>query len=156
MKRLAALVLGSLFVLHLSCFGGRRERFVKVFMPDGRGVTAELAVSEEERARGLMFRETLRSDQGMLFVFEKEGLHSFWMKNTRISLDILWLDNSKKVVHIEAGVPPCWADPCPSYGPRTPARYVLELMAGGAASFGIKLNDRLQFILPQEVSKAAR
>lgn len=148
--------LAFLLVLHLACFGGQPEKFVKVFLPDGRAVTAELAVSDEERARGLMFRKTLRHDQGMLFVFQEEDVHSFWMKDTWIPLDMLWLDRTKRVVYIEADVPPCREDPCPSYGPLIPACYVLELRAGGAAEYGIKLGDRLQFILPDRVLKILR
>jgi uncharacterized protein len=149
-------ILGLLLVLHVHCSAGPGEKFVKIYLPDGRSVTAELAVSDEERARGLMFRKTLGPDQGMLFVFEQEGRHSFWMKDTWIPLDMLWLDGAKRVIHIEADVPPCRAEPCPSYGPRFPARYVLELRAGGAAEYGIKLNDRLQFILPDGVLKIIR
>jgi len=139
-----------------ACFGGPRDRFVKIFLPGGMAVTAELAVSEAERGRGLMFREKLLPDQGMLFVFEEEGYHSFWMKNTLIALDLVWLDASRRIVHIEAGAPPCREEPCPTYGPKIPARYVLELKAGSAAAFGIKLYDQLQFVLPEGVLKDRR
>jgi uncharacterized membrane protein (UPF0127 family) len=132
------------------------DRFVKVFFANGKSVTAELAVTDEERARGLMFREKVLPDQGMLFVFEREDLHAFWMKNTLIPLDMLWLDSDRRVIHIAANVPPCRADPCPSYGPDTPARYVLELRAGGAAANVIKTGDRLQFVLPEAVLKMLR
>jgi uncharacterized membrane protein (UPF0127 family) len=153
----AALILGLAMGLHLFCMGrGGEPRFVKVFFPNGASVTAELAVTEEERARGLMFREKIMPDQGMLFVFEDMGLHSFWMKNTLIPLDMLWLDNDKRIVHIESGVPPCQEDPCPSYGPRVPARYVLELKSGRAEELGLKPYDRLQFVLPESVLKILR
>lgn len=155
-RRRPARYLWLLLMVHLACFAGQRDRFVKVFFADGRAVTAELAVSDAERARGLMFRESLRVDQGMLFVFEEEGIHSFWMKDTWIPLDMIWLDSAKRVIHIEADVPPCREDPCPSYGPMIPARYVLELKAGGAAEYGIKLRDRLPFILPDWVLRLMR
>ncbi len=142
--------------LQAFCQEKGQDRFVKVFFPGGRSVTAELAVSDAERARGLMFREKVLPDQGMLFVFEREDVHSFWMKNTLVPLDILWLDSGKRVIHIEANVPPCREDPCPSYGPDVPARYVLELRGGGAAENGIKLNDQLQFVLPERVLKLLR
>ncbi len=141
---LAALTLGAF----TACHGGQRDRFVKVFLPGGRTVTAELAVTDAERARGLMFREKLLPDQGMLFVFGEDGLHSFWMKNTLIALDLVWLDAARRVIHVEADVPPCRVDPCPTYGPKIPARYVLELKSGSAAALGIKLYDQLQFVLP--------
>jgi uncharacterized membrane protein (UPF0127 family) len=125
------------------------DKFIKIYLPSGQSITAEIAVTEAERARGLMFREKLLPDQGMLFVFEKEGTHAFWMKNTLIPLDMLWLDRDRRVVHIERNVPPCKADPCPSYGPVRPGLYVLELAAGAADRFGLKPADRLDFALPK-------
>jgi uncharacterized membrane protein (UPF0127 family) len=140
----------------LHCQDRGRDKFIKVFFPNGKSVTAELAVTEEERATGLMFREKLLPEQGMLFVFEREGMHSFWMKNTLIPLDMLWLDSDKRVIHVAADVPPCKEDPCPSYGPEIPARYVLELKAGEAAANGIETGDRLQFVLPAKVLQIMR
>jgi len=144
------------FGLQAECQDRGRDRFIKVFLPGGKPVTAELAVSDEERARGLMFREKILPDQGMLFVFETEDIHSFWMKNTLVALDMLWLDSEKRVIHIAADVPPCKEDPCPSYGPGLPARYVLELKWGEAAADGIKVGDRLQFVLPGWARKVLR
>ncbi|MBN2206154.1 MAG: DUF192 domain-containing protein [Candidatus Aminicenantes bacterium] len=147
MKKAAlALILAAL--LGSCAFAERRPRFIKVFLPDGAAITSELAVTDAERARGLMFRETIGPDQGMLFVFPEEGVHSFWMKNTKIALDMLWLDRDRRVIHIEADVPPCLEDPCPSYGPGRPALFVLELKAGSARAHGIRLADRIEFVLP--------
>jgi uncharacterized membrane protein (UPF0127 family) len=123
----------------------RRDKFVKIYLPQGTSITAELAVTDEERQRGLMFREKLLPDQGMLFVFDKEDTYSFWMKNTLIPLDMLWLDQDRRIVHIARNVPPCTADPCPSYSPDRPGLYVLELAAGSADRLGLKLFDRLEF-----------
>jgi len=149
MKKISAVALMAVLTAALLFCGVQgRDKFLKIVLPDGRTVTAELAVTDAERARGLMFREKLLPDQGMLFVFEEEDFHSFWMKNTLIPLDILWLDGNRRIVHIEANVPPCAADPCPSYGPRRPGSFVLELKAGQAAAFGLKLEDRLDFVLP--------
>jgi len=125
------------------------DKFIKIYLPSGSSVTAELAVTDAERARGLMFREKLFPDQGMLFVFERESAAAFWMKNTLIPLDMLWLDRDRRVVHIERNVPPCKADPCPSYAPSRPGLYVLELPAGAADRFGLKTGDRLDFALPR-------
>lgn len=128
--------------------GGQIDKFLKIYVPDGRSITAELARTEEERARGLMFREKIGPDQGMLFVFEDEGPYAFWMKNTLIPLDMLWLDRERRIVHIERNVPPCKADPCPFYPPQRPGLYVLELAAGGADFYKLKLFDRLEFKIP--------
>lgn len=132
----------------LFCQSERRDKFIKIYLPNGKSVTAELAVTDEERQRGLMFREKLLPDQGMLFVFEEEGLYSFWMKNTLISLDMLWINKDRRIVHIARNVPPCKEDPCPSYSPERPGFYVLELGAGAADRLGLKLFDRLEFTLP--------
>lgn len=149
MKRIfgtaGAAMLAAVF---LFCVPRGADKFIKVYFPDGRSVTAELAVTEAERARGLMFREKIAFDQGMLFLMPGEDYHAFWMKNTLISLDILWLDKDRRIVHIEKNVPPCPGDPCPSYAPSRPASYVLELGAGGADRYGLKLFDRLDFVLP--------
>lgn len=149
-NRAAATLLGLTFLaagLQAFCRTSESDRVVRVFFPNGSSITAELARTDEERARGLMFRERIRPDQGMLFVFEEEGLHSFWMKNTLVALDILWLGRDRRIVHIAADVPPCKADPCPTYGPDVPATYVLELKAGEARARGLKADDRLEFVL---------
>jgi len=144
-------ILTLLFILAgglLFCQSERRDKFIKIYLPNGKSVTAELAVTDEERQRGLMFREKLLPDQGMLFMFEEEGLYSFWMKNTLISLDMLWINKDRRIVHIARNVPPCKEDPCPSYSPERPGLYVLELAAGAADRLGLKLFDRLEFTLP--------
>ncbi|HEX2695149.1 MAG TPA: DUF192 domain-containing protein [Acidobacteriota bacterium] len=149
-NQVAAAVMGLTFLaagLQAFCRAPEKDRFVKVFFPDGGSIMAELAVTDAERARGLMFRERIQPDQGMLFVFEEEGLHSFWMKNTLVPLDILWLGRDRRIVHIAADVPPCKADPCPAYGPDIPASFVLELKAGEARARGLRLEDRLEFVL---------
>lgn len=136
--------------LTLFCSGqSTRERFIKVYFPDGFSATAELAVSDEERAQGLMFREKLNEDQAMLFLFEGEEVHSFWMKNMRFAIDILWLDSQKRIVHLESRVPPCPKDPCPSYTPAAPAAFVLEVQAGFVEKHGLRLYDRIDFVLPK-------
>ena len=137
-----------LSIQFLYCQNYKKDKFIKIFLPSGQALTAELAVTPQERERGLMFRKELAPDQGMLFVFDQEDLYSFWMKNTLIPLDIIWLDSNQQIVHIEKRVPPCSADPCPTYSPDHPAKYVLELKAGQADTLGLKLFDRLSFILP--------
>lgn len=124
-----------------------QDKFVKVFFPNRTSITAELAVTDEERGRGLMFREEIHSDQGMLFVFEEEGIHPFWMKNMKFSIDILWLDKENRIVHVERQVHPCKNLPCPFYSSKIPAMYVLELKAGSVDDNQLKLYDRLDFIL---------
>ncbi len=105
-------------------------------------VNVEIVDSEDSRARGLMFREVLPEKSGMLFIFPGDGVYSFWMKNTLIPLDIIWLDNDFKVVHIKSFVPPCRSFDCPSYNPGLEARYVLEVNAGFSLFNRIEINDK--------------
>lgn len=113
----------------------------------GRGVIEVEVVSEPmRRARGLMFRSFLAEDRGMLFVFPVSAVETFWMKNTLIPLDMIWMDEGKSIIWIERDVPPCEVDPCPSYGPvDQETRFVLELSAGGADRYGLDTGQRLEF-----------
>jgi uncharacterized membrane protein (UPF0127 family) len=104
-----------------------------VTLPDGYVVRVEVASDEETRAQGLMFRDSVREGTGMLFIFPSPGDYPFWMKNTLVPLDMVWIDDQKQVVHIARDVPPCKADPCPSYPAGGIASYVLELGGGEAA-----------------------
>ncbi len=105
----------------------------------------ELADSEEERRRGLMHRDRLEPGHGMLFVYPEPRPVVFWMKNTRIPLDLLYLDARGRLVQIRADTPPCRGDPCPVYPSDSPVRYVLELSAGEAARLGLRPGHRLNF-----------
>ena len=117
----------------------------RAILPDGSAITLELALTPEEVQTGLMFRPTLAADRGMLFLFEQERVPSFWMKNTLIPLDLVFLDSSGRVVDVIAGAEPCRADPCPQYVPEAPARAVLEIAAGQAAATGIIKESVLVF-----------
>lgn len=116
-----------------------------VTLKDGFVVRVEIAADDEARTQGLMYRDRLRPGTGMLFLFPAEGHYPFWMKNTRIPLDMIWIDSAKRVVHVKHRVPPCKWDPCPSYPPNVNARYVLELAGGVAGEHGIAEGDVLQF-----------
>lgn len=104
-----------------------------VEMPSGAVYRVEVARTPEEQAQGLMYRESLAPRAGMLFLFGEPAVHKFWMKNTMIPLDMIWMDGTGKVVFVSANTPPCQADPCPSYGPDAPIASVLEIAGGMAA-----------------------
>ena len=116
-------------------------------------ITVEIAATPASRARGLMFREHLAGDRGMLFVFPRLYFWGFWMKNTRIPLDLIWLDEHHRVVAIVPDVPPCVKEPCKTYQPMQKAMYVLEVNAGTAARWKLKIGDELTFELPESVKK---
>jgi len=117
-------------------------------LPGGEELVVELAVSPAERSRGLMFRDELPAEQGMLLVFPDTGFRSIWMKNVRFPLDLIWLDSSDCVVHIEKDVPPCPREPCPDYHSMRKAAAVLELNGGSVDRWGIEPGDCLEFIPP--------
>lgn len=104
----------------------------------------ELATTAAERDRGLMYRKELDKDKGMLFVFDKEGIYPFWMKNTLIPLDMIWMDSAGKAVFMSENVQPCKSLICPSVVPSAKAKYVLEINAGQAQKTGLKTGDSLE------------
>ncbi len=139
-------------VLLLGCSGEKTTTMedlnsAVVTLPNGQKVKAERAVRTTELARGLMFRDSLAPDRGMLFFHEREGNYSYWMYQTRIPLDIIWMDRLRRIVEIAAYAPPCQtaASQCPHYGGNQRAMYVLELGGGMAAKYGLKLGDTLDF-----------
>jgi uncharacterized membrane protein (UPF0127 family) len=113
---------------------------------NGAEFIIDISDSPSERQQGLSGRESLAEDEGMLFVFEEPGLHGFWMKDMLISIDIIWIDQAKKVVHIEESVSPD-TYPETSFYPSVEALYVLELSSGRAGEIGLALGDELAFDL---------
>jgi len=101
----------------------------------------EIADDSDKRRRGLMFREHLDVGTGMLFEYEKEGDYRFWMKNTLIPLDIIWISADKKVIDKQT-VLPCKKDPCPTYIPSGVAQYILEV---NADTFEGEVGDLVRF-----------
>ena len=120
----------------------------EVILPSGAVLQVELADTPAKRATGYMFRESISPAEGMVFFHDELGFHSFWMKNCRVGLDIIWLDENWSIVHIERNLPPCQHDPCPSYTPMRAARYVLEMQAGGAAHHGLALGNSIIYVPP--------
>ena len=105
-------------------------------------VRAELATTAESQRRGLMFRESLAEDEGMLFIFHREDIRSFWMKNTLIPLDMVFIDGAGTVVGIVHEAEPLTLD---SRTVERPSRYVLELQGGWARAFGLHEGSRIRF-----------
>ncbi|MBI3667100.1 MAG: DUF192 domain-containing protein [Acidobacteria bacterium] len=119
-----------------------------VFLPDGQRILAELAVTVPEQDRGLMLRTGLDPDRGMLFLFDHPDVLLFWMYQTLIPLDIIWMDQDHRIVFISANTPPCTSRDsriCPNYGPTTLTQYVLEIGSGQAARYGLRVGDRLDW-----------
>lgn len=119
----------------------------EVQLPDGKVVIAETAIRSEDLAKGLMYRESLAANRGMIFFHTTESLYPYWMKNCKIALDMIWMDRGRRIVEIAANVPPCppATENCPSYGGHEKAIYVLELGSGQAAKHGLKKGQVIEF-----------
>lgn len=128
----------------------RNSALVTLTMPDGSRVEAELALTPQAQERGLMFRENLPDNAGMVFVFKDDDSRTFWMKNTYITLDIVFLDGEMKVRNIFHRVP--------RSNPEQPeaevakvsarARFVIELAAGRAKKCGLKPGSVIKTSFP--------
>jgi uncharacterized membrane protein (UPF0127 family) len=117
----------------------------RVIFPDGYAVSVEVAADDATRQQGLMYRDRMPETNGMIFIFQQSAEYPFWMKNTLIPLDMVWIDEGKRIVHVTSDVQPCKADPCPSYPPNAIARYVLETAAGVAAKHKLAAGQTLRF-----------
>lgn len=119
-----------------------------VTLPDGKEIRAEVVAHPTEMMRGMMFRDSLAEDRGMLFIHGSEGRFAYWMYQVRIPLDIIWMDRNHRIVEISANTPPCpssKASECPNFGGKQNALFVLELAGGVAARHGLKTGDVLNF-----------
>jgi len=140
--RVRVLFVIPLLMLFTSCVSAEPEVVLK-----GKRFKVELATTSKEHALGLMFRDSLAEDRGMLFIFSTATTRNFWMRNTRIPLDILYFDESLRLVSVAQGAKPCHTARCPTYSSTGPARYVLELNAGKAAELGVEPGDLLELDL---------
>lgn len=135
----------------LSASATSERPLIKVCKDKSHCVFAGLATSPETRERGLMYRDKLPEDRGMLFIFTHPYFWTFWMKDTKMPLDIIWMDKRKRIVFIVTEAQPCIREPCREYMPGEKALYVLELAAGVAKKWDIKIGDRLTFEMPKKI-----
>lgn len=143
-----------LFTALLALLGCGREQSAQdnsqiwlITLPNGRKIRAEVMSHPTDMARGMMFRDSLAPDRGMLFIHQTPGKYPYWMYQVKIPLDILWLDAGRRIVEISANTPPCHkrASECPNYGGNQDALFVLELAGGAAAKHGLRVGDTLSF-----------
>ena len=142
-------LLALLALLATASVARARPAVIPVTLPSGTVLQTEVMVEDADRAMGLMFRPSLPAGRALLFVFEEPGFHGIWMKNCRFPIDILWLDESGKVVHLAEAVPPCTTPECPSYQPMRKASYVIEMGAGQARRERALVGTRVTFRWPQ-------
>jgi uncharacterized protein len=111
------------------------------------GLLADIADTPEKKTVGLGVRNGMDEGEAMLFLFDVEGRHSFWMHGMKFPIDIIWLDSDKTVVHIEHNLQPCTPLDCPSYQPDEDALYVLETVAGFSEKRGVTEGTKAEFSL---------
>ncbi len=127
-----------------SCSSQAKDLSDKICFSNGC-IQIEIAQTQEERMKGLQARRDLGKDRGMLFIFQRSKKHSFWMKDTFIALDIVWIDENKRIVTIMPNVLPCETEQCPVYTPSKDALYVLEVNSGVTIELGLKEGDHAIF-----------
>ena len=141
--------IAATLALALASSAAATPAVIPLKLPSGKVLQTEVMVSDQDRQMGLMFRPSLPLDHGMLFIFEQPDFHAIWMKNCKFPIDILWLDDQGKVVHVAEKVPPCKAEPCPVYEPLRRASYVVELNAGLSRKEKVVVGSRVEFRLPE-------
>lgn len=141
MRKISPVISTLLFIFSPLCYA---QQAMEEVCLQNICVSAEISDTESKRKLGLMLRKSLADNQGMLFVFEQEEQHSFWMKNMQIPLDIIWIDKDKRIVDIQTDVPPC-KDSCSGIMPQEKAQYVLEVNAGFVEKNKVRVGDRVDF-----------
>ena len=115
---------------------------------NGLVLVADISVTNEQRTKGLSVKDGLAENEAMLFVFDNEAEHTFWMKDMKFPIDIIWIDSDKTIVHIEHNLQPCgYGVLCPTYKPGQDSFYVLETVGGFAEKHDVLQGTRVQFEL---------
>lgn len=139
---IVALIALALLAVGVMAFGVQHARMggdTRTISIGGEVVTVSLALTQEERARGLSGRSGLAEDEGMLFVFPKDGQYSFWMKDMLFPIDILWISRDGVITHVEKSLSPSTYPH--TYTSESSSRFVLELPAGFTDAHGISVGD---------------
>jgi uncharacterized protein len=113
-------------------------------------LTVYLAMTNEQIIKGLVIKNQLKENEGMLFVYQLPAKYTFSMRGMKFPIDIIWLDNARKVIHIEHSLEPCPSDiDCPKFIPSAAALYVLETIAGFSNRHDVKIGTQIDFHLQQ-------
>ncbi len=148
-KRILFLLLMALMLISGSLLFNSpgQTQVINVKFPSGTFLKSEVADTPEKLLFGLAFRPSLPAGEAMLNIYGESAPHRIWTKEFQFPVDIIWVDESKFVVHVERKVPPCSDDPCPRYGPPNDARYILTANAGVIDQANIAVDDQLKFTL---------
>ena len=143
---MAYLLFISIAVAPAGSNAGEQEAALrKIIFSTGVTIQAEVADTDAKRELGLMCRENRAQDRGMLFIFDRPAIYRFWMKNCRIALEMIWLDQGKRIVSLTSNALHCLGDPCPTYQPNQKASYVIETVAGFVNEHRLKPGMEVKF-----------
>jgi uncharacterized membrane protein (UPF0127 family) len=118
-------------------------------------INVDLAKTPEQHAKGLSIKNTLNESEGMLFIFDTPKAHSFWMKDMKFPIDIIWISSDNKIVHIEKNLQPCtFFLICTSYSPHANSKYVLEVPSNYTTKNNIIVGDRVDFFIGNSTQNA--
>ena len=149
MRRIPILILAAIFLSACEKQGSLDQLYTTdLTLPNGKKLVVDTMRQQIDLTRGLMFRDPLPADRGMLFFYPKQELHPHWMYQVRFPIDIVWMDRERQVVEMLANVPPCpskAAHECPSFGGKVPSRFVLEAAAGFIAKNQLQTGEKLDF-----------
>lgn len=134
-------ILAIMLLITLLFFIPLTDRNDKACFEDGYCVNLDIKDTPEERTLGLMFREYLDEKDALLFIFEHPAEYSFWMKNMKIPIDMIFLNENKEIITIHRKVPPCYTDECELYTPISPVIYVIETKAGFSDIHNLKVGQ---------------
>jgi uncharacterized protein len=149
-QRAVVVIILALVLLTVSFFltNMKDTETIIVTFPSGREIETEVADTPEKLLFGLAFREGLPPNAGMLYIFDASDRHRMRTKAFKIPVDIVWLDEGRRIVHLVEGAQPCRDDPCPVYGPPAEnARYVIETSAGFIKEESLASGAELKFTL---------
>ncbi len=139
LKRIRHLIRTNIYY-HTEKFGK------KTILVKGRKFIVEVADTVKKRRLGLMYRNSIKKNEGMIFVYGDDSKHSIWMFNTRFRLDIIWLNNKKKVVDMFENAEPCKSIfDCPLHLSKRISRYTLELPKGSIKEMNLKIGNTIRF-----------
>jgi hypothetical protein len=148
-KQTFAIILIALLIIISGCTTQDQEKKLKIksviIMTADKNITinAEIADSYEEREKGLMNRTEMKDNGGMIFMFDYEEKLAFWMKNTLIPLDMIFINSNKTIIDIKHNVPPCTTEECETYISKEKAKYTLEINGGICEKNGVKEGDKI-------------
>jgi uncharacterized membrane protein (UPF0127 family) len=148
-----SIVLAAILAIALAGCGEKEGSLDELYvtdltLPNGSKLVVETMRNQLDITRGLMFRDSLAPNRGMLFFYPKQEAHAHWMYQVKFPVDMIWMDRDRRIVEMVPDTPPCpskAAHECPSFGGHVPSRFVLEANTGFIAKNQLQMGEKLDF-----------